>query len=728
MFQEETVSEIRAAWPGGGSVEEKWSVIRSALTNAAETALGFGVKRQPDWFSESKATIQPALQHRNELYRQWLCTKKAADLQRFRSARREARRVIRMAKNAWFQSKAEEAQRSRFGGKRVWNCIRAMQSGRRGLIPSRSSCIRDEEGNQCRSLSEQQQRWHRHFRGVLNVRSDFDTTELELTRQRPLRQELEEKPTMAELASAVKKLKCGKAGGSSGILTEMVKAGCCREEFLTALLDLVHTVWEQRQVPRDWSDAILIPIPKKGDLSRCDNWRGISLLEVVGKVMARILQERLQQVAEDELPESQCCFRRGRGCSDMTFVIRQLVEKSVEHHSKQFLVFVDLKKAYDSVPRAVLWLALEKLGVPASVVELVKSFHVNMRARLSINGQLMEEEVEVENGLRQGCTLAPTLFNLYACLVMERRAARVRDFEGVGTSMFCKLDGKLFRRSTRGSQQVQLTECQFADDAALLATTRIGAERAILTYIDVAKSFGLTVSLPKTKLMVTGVGVEEGDVAPIAVHDELIECVDQFPYLGSVVSSNGRIDEEVDYRIAKASKAFGALRRAVFKDSNLTITTKRRVYEACVLSILLYGSECWTPLRRHLKRLNAFHHHNIRTVLGITNRQQWDLRISSTMMRDLWGDSETIEVKVTKRRLEWLGHVARMSDDRAPKKTLFGWLPQTRPQGGPRKRWKDQIRKDLRLSRSLSPSGMMRQLSPEEDGVQFTVMGCRYIR
>jgi hypothetical protein len=225
-----------------------------------------------------------------------------------------------MAKNAWFQSKAEEAQRSRFGGKRVWNCIRAMQSGRRGLIPSRSSCIRDEEGNQCRSLSEQQQRWHRHFRGVLNVRSDFDTTELELTRQRPLRQELEEKPTMAELASAVKKLKSGKAGGSSGILPEMVKASYCREEFLTALLDLVHTVWEQWQVPRDWSDAILIPIPKKGDLSRCDNWRGISLLEVVGKVMTRILQ----QVTKSYISESQCGSRRGQSCSDMTSVICQL--------------------------------------------------------------------------------------------------------------------------------------------------------------------------------------------------------------------------------------------------------------------------------------------------------------------------------------------------------------------------------------------------------------------
>ena len=330
------------------------------------------------------------------------------------------------------------------------------------------------------------------------------------------------------------------------------------------------------------------------------------------------------------------------------------------------------------------------------MVELVKSFHVDMKARLSINGQLMEEEVEVENGLRQGCTLAPTLFNLYACLVMERWTAQVRDLEGVGTSMLCKLDGKLFRRSTRASQQVHLTECQFADDAALLATTRSGAEQAILIYINVAKAFGLTVSLPKTKLMVTGFGVEEEDVAPITVHSEVIECVDHFLYLGSVVSSDGRIDVEVDCRIAKASKAFGALRCAVFKDSNLTITTKRRVYEACVLSILLYGSECWTPLRRHLNRLNAFHHRNIRTALGITNRQQWELRISSAMTRELWGDTETIEVKITKQRLEWLGHIARMSDHCMPKKALFGWLPQTRPQGGPRKRWRDQIRMDLK--------------------------------
>ena len=95
-------------------------------------------------------------------------------------------------------------------------------------------------------------------------------------------------------------------------------------------------------VHRDWSDVILISIPKRGDLSKCDNWRGISLLEVLGKVMATILQERLQLLAEDELLESQCGFRKGRGCLDMTFTLQQLVEKSVEHQTKQFIVFVDL--------------------------------------------------------------------------------------------------------------------------------------------------------------------------------------------------------------------------------------------------------------------------------------------------------------------------------------------------------------------------------------------------
>ena len=89
-----------------------------------------------------------------------------------------------------------------------------------------------------------------------------------------------------------------------------------------------------------------------GDLSKCDNWRGISLLEAVGKVMDRILLERLQLLAEDELPESQSGFCKGRECTDTTFTLRQLMEKSVERQTKQFIVFVDLQKAYNLVSRS----------------------------------------------------------------------------------------------------------------------------------------------------------------------------------------------------------------------------------------------------------------------------------------------------------------------------------------------------------------------------------------
>ena len=104
----------------------------------------------------------------------------------------------------------------------------------------------------------------------------------------------------------------GKAGGESGILLEMIKAACCEEEFLRKLLELMKDVWECGCAPSAWYDSILVPIPKKGDLSNCDNWRGISLLDVVGKVVAGILQERLQKLAEDDLPKSRCGFRAGK--------------------------------------------------------------------------------------------------------------------------------------------------------------------------------------------------------------------------------------------------------------------------------------------------------------------------------------------------------------------------------------------------------------------------------
>ena len=87
----------------------------------------------------------------------------------------------------------------------------------------------------------------------------------------------------------------------------------------------------------------------------------------------------------EELPESQCGFRSRRSCADMIFTVRQLVEKSWEHSSNVCLTFIDLKKAYDSVPREALWMALRKLGVPKDTISLIQSFH------LSTDGDLRKQ-------------------------------------------------------------------------------------------------------------------------------------------------------------------------------------------------------------------------------------------------------------------------------------------------------------------------------------------------
>ena len=154
---------------------------------------------------------------------------------------------------------------------------------------------------------------------------------MEKVDQRPVRHHMAEIPSMAEVMEAVKKLKCGKAAGSNGIAPEMVKVACKDQLFREHLLNLIHCAWKESKVPQQWVDAILVPVPTKGELSLCDNWRGISLLDVVGKVAAKVVQGRLQDLAESVLPESQSGFRKGRGCTDMIYTVRQLVEKSWEH-------------------------------------------------------------------------------------------------------------------------------------------------------------------------------------------------------------------------------------------------------------------------------------------------------------------------------------------------------------------------------------------------------------
>ena len=180
----------------------------------------------------------------------------------------------------------------------------------------------------------------------------------------------------------------------------------------------------------------------------------------------------------------------------------------------------------------------------------------------------------------------------------------------------------------------------------------------------------------------TKVGILGQDVssAPsISIGDCTFYVVEYFTYLGSSISSNFSLDTELNMRIGKASAAMTRLTKRVWENTVLNIKTKTQVYQACVRSTLLYGSESWTLYTRQERRLNTFHLRCLRRILGIS----WQDHILNTEVLVRAG-SLSMYALLTKRRLRWLGHVTRMHNGRLPKDILYGELATgSRPTGRP---------------------------------------------
>ena len=145
------------------------------------------------------------------------------------------------------------------------------------------------------------------------------------------------------------------------------------------------------------------------------------------------------------------------------------------------------------------------------------------------------------------------------------------------------------------------------------------------------------------------------DRAPINLVEIDIVCVDKLQYLGSSIHHCCCPSDDVDARVAAASSACGSLQKPVFSVRYLDIHIERCVFNACTLSLLIYGSECWTPLQCDTRRLSSFHMRCICSILGITRAQAWVERISAAELFVLWGDVGTIIRKLGHRRLDWFG-------------------------------------------------------------------------
>ena len=283
--------------------------------------------------------------------------------------------------------------------------------------------IRDENGKLLRTLDEIRARWRRYFTSLLNTTSaTLNRTIIEGLSQKPTALSLGDPPVVSETKKALRSMANGKAMGPDELPAELLKLGLSdsSHEILLAFHDIIVAVWMTGEVPQEGKDATIKVLHKKKDRTECSNYRGLSLVAHAGKVLLKIVANRLGDFCEEAgiLPEEQCGFRPQRSTTDMMFVVRILQELGRTSNTSLEICFIDLAKAYDSVDRVLLWEILARFGVPPRMIKVIRMSHDGIRARVQLDDGDFSAWFNVCQGLRQGCVLSPLLFNIFFVAVI----------------------------------------------------------------------------------------------------------------------------------------------------------------------------------------------------------------------------------------------------------------------------------------------------------------------
>ena len=201
----------------------------------------------------------------------------------------------------------------------------------------------------------------------------------------------------------------GKAMGPDELPAELLKLGFSdsSQEILLAFHDIIVAVWMTGEVPQEWKDAAIKVLHKKKDRTECSNYRGPSLVAHAGKVLLKIVANRLGDFCEEAgiLPEEQCGFRPQRSTTDTMFVVRSLQELGRTSNTSLEIYFIDLAKAYDSVGRVLLWKVLARFGVPPRMIKVIRMFHHSWMMDISRRGLMFARGSGKDVCCRRYCSI-----------------------------------------------------------------------------------------------------------------------------------------------------------------------------------------------------------------------------------------------------------------------------------------------------------------------------------
>ena len=262
-------------------------------------------------------------------------------------------------------------------------------------------------------------------------------------------------------------MKTGKAAGPSGIVIEMIRSA--GKEIIKSITNLVNRIIKEGHFPSDWNLSHNVSIYKgKGDALSRDNYRSLKMLDQVMKINERVLDSVIR--SHVDINSIQFGFMPDQGTTDAIFILHQLQEKHLGKHKPLYFASVNLEKAFDHVPRKVLWWANRRVGVEEWVIRAFKAMYENAKSCVRVNGQF-SDKFNIKVGVHQGAVLSPLLF----IIVMEALSSEF------------KVDCPW--------------ELLYADDLVLMSETLEDLKNKLTIWKDNIEAKGLRVNDNKTKLV-----------------------------------------------------------------------------------------------------------------------------------------------------------------------------------------------------------------------------------
>uniref|UniRef100_A0A8B9WLR5 RNA-directed DNA polymerase n=1 Tax=Bos mutus grunniens TaxID=30521 RepID=A0A8B9WLR5_BOSMU len=374
--------------------------------------------------------------------------------------------------------------------------------------------------------------------------------------------------------------------------------------------------------------------------------------------MLKILQARLQQYVNRELPDVQAGFRKGRGTRDQIANIRWIIEKAREFQKNIYFRFIDYAKAFECVDHNKLWKILKEMGIPDHLTCLLRNLYTGQEATVR-TGDGTTDWFQIGKRVRQGCILSPCLFNLYAEYIM-RNAGLEEAQAGI------KIDGR------------NINNLRYADDTTLMAENE-ELKSLLMKVKEESEKVDLKLNNQKTKIMASGL------ITSWQTDGETVETGSDFIFLGSKITADGDCSHEIKGCLLIGRKVMTNL-DSIFKSRDITLPTKVCLVKAMVFPVVMYGYESWTVKKAERRRIDAFELWCWRRLL----RVPWNARRSKQSILKEISPGYSFEGLMLKLKLQYFGHLMRRVDS-LEKTLMLGGIGGRRRRGRQRMRWLDGI-------------------------------------